>query len=572
MVESETDTNNSNYTNVRDDRVANGVGTKELPVAIPVDLNGGSKQTGLQIVPSKQQQDKASLDPERGFASKADFEHAIELTGYGRFHYILLAICGLVSTSEEMDVISMSFILPSAQCDLDLNTQSKGWLNSIIFIGMMVGAYFWGSVADSLGRKKVLIVISIMNAFCIVASSFSQNYETFMVFRFLNGAALGGSGPVIWSYFAEFQPKAKRGSMLSFMAAFWTIGNLLVAGLAWLIIPANIGFTTAAFTFNSWRIFLMVCSIPSFIVAGLLLYLPESPKFLLSQGKMEDALAIFRGIYVTNTGKSADNYPVKELIIDEKLKSELEDVKKPIKNKYKRMLFNIMDNSKQLFMSPILKFTTISITINFTFHIGYYGLMMWFPELFNRFDEYTRAHPDMEEASVCQVTDYVVKMGSHSDTGVCSATIPSTVFLESLITVAAALPANVIAVLFMDKLGRKFFLVFSTMSAGLCSASMYLVTNKHQNLAVSAVFSGVISMGNASLDCLITEVFPTNLRATGVAISMVAARLGGIIGNVVIATLLDLYCPAPTFIVAILLAGGGLMCLFLPNTTRTALS
>lgn len=570
MVESETDTNNSKYTNVRDDRVANGVGTKELPVAIPVDINGSSKP-GLQIVPSK---DKAAslADPERGYASKADFEHAIELTGYGRFHYILLAICGLVSTSEEMDVISMSFILPSAQCDLDLNTQSKGWLNSIIFIGMMVGAYAWGSVADSLGRKKVLIVISIMNALCIVASSFSQNYETFMVFRFLNGAALGGSGPVIWSYFAEFQPKAKRGSMLSFMAAFWTIGNLLVAGLAWLIIPSSIGFHTASFTFNSWRIFLMVCSIPSFLVAGLLLYLPESPKFLLSQGKMEDALAIFRGIYVTNTGKSADMYPVKELLIDEKLKNELEDVKKPIKNKYKRMLYNIMDNSKQLFMSPILKFTTISITINFTFHIGYYGLMMWFPELFNRFDEYTRAHPDVEEASVCQVTNYVVSLGSHSDTGVCSATIPSTVFLESLITVAAALPANVIAVLGMDKLGRKFFLVFSTMSAGLCSASMYFVTNKHQNLAVSAVFSGVISMGNASLDCLITEVFPTNLRATGVAISMVAARLGGIIGNVVIATLLDLYCPAPTFIVAVLLAGGGLMCLFLPNTTRTALN
>lgn len=53
---------------------------------------------------------------------------------------------------------------------------------------------------------------------------------------------------------------------------------------------------------------------------------------------------------------------------------------------------------------------------------------------------------------------------------------------------------------------------------------------------------------------------------------MVAARLGGIIGNVVIATLLDMYCPAPTFIVAVLLAGGGLMSLLLPNTTRTALS
>lgn len=121
--------------------------------------------------------------------TKADFETAIELTGYGKFHYYLLAICGLVSTSEEMDVISMSFILPSAQCDLDLNTQTKGWLNSIIFIGMMVGAYVWGSIADTMGRRKVLIVISFMNALCIVASSFCQSYILFMIFRFLNGVA-----------------------------------------------------------------------------------------------------------------------------------------------------------------------------------------------------------------------------------------------------------------------------------------------------------------------------------------------------------------------------------------------
>jgi MFS family permease len=47
--------------------------------------------------------------------------------------------------------------------------------------------------------------------------------------KFSSFFRLGGSGPVIWSYFAEFQPKAKRGSMLSFMAAFWTLGNLFVA-------------------------------------------------------------------------------------------------------------------------------------------------------------------------------------------------------------------------------------------------------------------------------------------------------------------------------------------------------
>jgi MFS transporter, VNT family, synaptic vesicle glycoprotein 2 len=54
---------------------------------------------------------------------------------------------------------------------------------------MMAGAYAWGSIADSLGRKKVLVVISVMTGVCIVASSFSQSYGSFMFFRFLNGAA-----------------------------------------------------------------------------------------------------------------------------------------------------------------------------------------------------------------------------------------------------------------------------------------------------------------------------------------------------------------------------------------------
>lgn len=261
------------------------------------------------------------------------------------------------------------------------------------------------------------------------------------------------------------------------------------------------------------------------------------------QGRQDKALNILRGIFVTNTGKTKDFYPVKELIIDEKFmmaaivsanngissanekENGIDDDKNnggvtksccdveasKQKGKYSMIFSNMADNSKELFMSPILKFTIISITINFTFHIGYYGLMMWFPELFNRFDEYSRTHPG-QSASVCQVTEYVVNSGSHSNQGTCSATIPSSVFLESLISLSAALPANLIAILGMDKLGRKFFLIFSTISAAVCSAGMYFVNNKQQNFIVSAFFTGVIACGNASLDCLITEVFPTHLR------------------------------------------------------------
>lgn len=86
--------------------------------------------------------------------------------------------------------------------------------------------------------------------------------------------------------------------------------------------------------------------------------------------------------------------------------------------------------------------------------------MMWFPELFNRFDEYSRYHNGTTVASVCEVTDFVVNFGSqgHSNTNICSDKITETVFMESLITVAAAFPSNFIAIMGMDRLGRKFFL------------------------------------------------------------------------------------------------------------------
>jgi VNT family MFS transporter (synaptic vesicle glycoprotein 2) len=76
--------------------------------------------------------------------------------------------------------------------------------------------------------------------------------------------------------------------------------------------------------------------------------------------------------------------------------------------------------------------------------------MMWFPELFNRFDDYLESHPDVKNVGVCEVTEYVVSQHKSIE-HTCNDDIPSTVFLESLITVAAALPANVIAVSFLDQ-------------------------------------------------------------------------------------------------------------------------
>ena len=100
----------------------------------------------------------------------------------------------------------------------------------------------------------------------------------------------------MWTYFAEFQPAARRGGALSVLATFWMVGNVVVAGLAWAIIPHQVrhtalqdGLSTALaasvmqLSWASWRLFTLACAVPSLLVTVTFVFMPESPKFLVCQ-------------------------------------------------------------------------------------------------------------------------------------------------------------------------------------------------------------------------------------------------------------------------------------------------
>jgi len=125
--------------------------------------------------------------------------------------------------------------------------------------------------------------------------------------------SVGGSIPIVWSYFGEFQPKRRRGNMLSALAAFWMVGNVTVAAIAWIVIPLDLGNDTeddSQFEYNSWRIFVLICGLPAALVAFGLLTCPESPKYLLARGRKREALVVLADIYAANTGKPPSDYPV----------------------------------------------------------------------------------------------------------------------------------------------------------------------------------------------------------------------------------------------------------------------
>jgi len=521
-------------------------------------------------MPSNKRETKLLL---HGDGSDSDdevsYEDALDECGYGKFHYLLLLVCGWANASDAIEIICISFLLPSAECDLDLTAARKGWLSAILFIGMMIGGYMWGSIGDTLGRKSCLINSLLVAAIAGACSSLAQEFYAFLVLRFISGVGVGGSIPLVWSYFAEFQPSNKRGGALSFLATFWMIGNVVVAGLAWLIIPRQIGWEGGqGFQFNSWRIFVVLSTLPSFAVAFSLFFFPESPKFLLTQGKPELALKHLRRVYEMNTGKPKSSFSCKQLANEDNVTDGRSNI--GASSNWLEILKETIQNTKQLFSKPLIRVTTIMITINFAIQFGYYGLWLWFPELFNKLETYYTLHPG-EQITVCEVVGKTITNTTQTDNCAEPKHPDSQVFINSFIISLSAAPGNLWTILCMDKLGRKFFLCFSMLLSGGSVFLIYIVNSSTLNLVLSSIFGAVSTIGFNSLDCLGIELFPTSLRGTAMAITLAAARVGAILGNLMFGYLVEASCAVPIFMVAALLLGGGLLCILLPNTTNKPL-
>ncbi|XP_030048157.1 synaptic vesicle glycoprotein 2C isoform X2 [Microcaecilia unicolor] len=359
--------------------------------------NMGQDKEGMialgQLVPDYK--DRHELETER----KADeeelaqqYELIIQECGHGRFQWTLFFVLGMALMADGVEVFVVGFVLPSAETDMCIPDSGSGWLGCIVYLGMMLGAFFWGGLADKMGRRQCLLICMSVNGFFAFLSSFVQGYGFFLFCRLLSGFGIGGAVPTVFSYFSEVLSREKRGEHLSWLCMFWMIGGIYASAMAWAIIP-HYGWSFSmgsAYQFHSWRVFVVVCAFPCVSAVVALTFMPESPRFLLEHGKHDEAWMILKQIHDTNMrarGQPEKVFTVNRIKTPKQI-DELIEIETDTGTWYKRCIIRIRTELYSIWLTfmrcfnyPVKENTNKLAAVWLTLSFGYYGLSVWFPDV-----------------------------------------------------------------------------------------------------------------------------------------------------------------------------------------------
>lgn len=168
-----------------------------------------------------------------------------------------------------------------------LGTGEKEAVVSLVMVGATVGALVGGSAADRVGRRRGLVLCSVLFALGAVLMALAPGFALLLVGRFVVGLAVGSSGLVVSVYVTELAPTALRGTLVSVNEVAICAGCLLAIGVDALLINASSG----------WRWMLGASAFPAALQLAGLGFLPESPRWLLARGDVGGAIRVLRRVH-----------------------------------------------------------------------------------------------------------------------------------------------------------------------------------------------------------------------------------------------------------------------------------
>lgn len=399
----------------------------------------------------------------------------LERIPVGRFHYMLLVVTGLGWMFDAMDTGIIAFVLPTLAKAWSLTTQQMGIIGSIGLVGMAIGAVLAGELADRFGRKRMFMATLVLYSAATGLCGLSWSFESLLLFRFLVGFGLGGQLPVAVTLVTEYAPPKVRGRFIVLLESFWGVGWLLAALISYLVIPRF-----------GWHAAFILGALPALYVYHIFQRVPESVRYLLSQGRGAEAEAI-----VGRIEKSCG--------IDSELSAAVEGDMAPA-----AVTESIGKISFAELLSPaFLRRTLMLWCLWFGIVYSYYGIFTWLPSL--------------------MVADGFTQIKS---------------FEYVMLMTVAQLPGYIAAAYCVERLGRKATLVGFLVSCAVCAYFF----GQGGSVAVVLAWGCGMSFFNLGAWGVVysytPELYPTRIRAMGSGWAAAIGRAGGILAPTLVGIML----------------------------------
>ena len=275
----------------------------------------------------------------------------IERLPLSPWHTWMRSIVGTAMFFDAFDAVALAYVLPAIVPLWKLTPVDIGAILAIGYAGQIIGSLFFGWLGERIGRvPTAVITIAIFSVFSL-GCCFADDYRTLFWMRFFQGIGLGGETPVMHAYISEFAQSKNRARFTLVFQLGFAFGILAAALVGALLVPTW-----------GWRWMFIIGAVPAIFALALRWMIPESPRWLASRGRGEEADRVLSSIEATierQTGKPLPPVPT--------------DIPPPPRAE---------TDVRELFRGIYLQRTLVVWALwFFTYFIGY-GLTGWLPTIY----------------------------------------------------------------------------------------------------------------------------------------------------------------------------------------------
>ena len=380
-----------------------------------------------------------------------------------------------------------------------------------LFLGLFVGTIVFSYVADRYGRRRIFIFSLLWYSAATAILAFQSTANAINFWRFIGGIGIGVELVTIDAYLSELMPRTIRGKAFAFQQGIGQIAVPLVAFLAWILVPI------APFGLDGWRWVVLFGSVGAVFVWFLRLGLPESPRWLAQQGRLDEAEQVMA-------------------TIEAKVAAEYGQPLPPIGTP--EMELPRAGSYLEIFSPEYRKRTIMLAIFQFFQTIGFYGFANWVPTL-------------------------LIAKGIHV-----------TQTLEYTFIIALAFPIwPLVSMLYADKMERKWQICASAFCIAVFGMIFAAQTSGGAIIIVGLLQTISIMWLSFALHTYQAELYPTRMRARAVGFTYSFSRVSVVFTSYMVAAMLKNFGVNGVFVfIALAMAIViGVIGSFGPRTTRLAL-